>query len=63
MQAMLKIRFGNNPRVSHLNLGDAVDLSRIDLAYDGMHLTEAGNRIIAQRLVEPVSNAVAARGR
>ena len=37
------------------DLGDAIDLHNRALCYDGMHLTGAGNRRIAERLAAPVS--------
>lgn len=61
--AMVSRRFGAEPRVSYVSLGDAVDLTRRDLSFDGMHLTRAGNRIIAERLLEPVRRAIAGRSR
>jgi lysophospholipase L1-like esterase len=51
---MLSVRFAGNPNVHYLNLGTAVDLRDTSLCWDGMHLTEAGNRRIAAALVQPV---------
>ena len=51
---MLKARFGADPRVTYINLGDAVDMRNIDIAYDGVHLIASGNDTIASRLVAPV---------
>lgn len=56
--AMLKERFGDDPDVRHVNLGRAIDLSDRSLAYDGMHLTPAGNDRIAEGLVESVLEAL-----
>jgi hypothetical protein len=53
--AFLRRRFGDNPRVHLLDLSDAVALTDPALCYDGMHLTAAGNRIIAGKLAAPVS--------
>ena len=51
---MLSVRFAENPNVQYLNLGTAVDLRDATLCWDGMHLTEEGNRRIAAALVQPV---------
>ena len=45
-------RAAADPAVVHVNLGDAIDLTDERLAYDGMHLTGAGNAVIADALVE-----------
>jgi hypothetical protein len=55
LRTMLASRFGRDRNVSYVNLGDAVDLRNQTLAYDGMHLTSAGNAAIARRLVGPVA--------
>jgi hypothetical protein len=57
--AMLRARFGSDPRIRHVNLGEAIDLRDQRIAYDGLHLVAAGNDTIASRLVEPVLAAVA----
>lgn len=54
MSAMLQRRFGRDPRVRYVNLGPAVDLDDSRLSYDHMHLTAAGNAVIAGALVQPV---------
>ena len=51
---MLSVRFAGNPNVHYLNLGTAIDLRDTSLCWDGMHLTEEGNRRIAAALVQPV---------
>ncbi len=56
LAGLLKDRFASDPGVAHVNLGAAVDLNDRALAYDGMHLTGAGNAIIAEGFVEPVRN-------
>lgn len=61
MAAMLRRRFGAEPRVQHVDLGDAVDLRDPTLAFDGVHLTVAGNHRIAERLVDPVLAMAAQR--
>ncbi|HUQ88803.1 MAG TPA: hypothetical protein VM096_14700 [Vicinamibacterales bacterium] len=55
--SMLKTRFGADPRVTYLNLGDAIDMTNRDIAYDGLHLIASGNDTIASRLVAPVLEA------
>jgi hypothetical protein len=54
LRAMLRERFQVDRAVHYLDLGWAVDLKDRTLAYDGMHLTPAGNQRIADRLTEPV---------
>jgi len=58
--AMLQRRYAGDPRVQYLDLGDTVDLSDPQRSFDTMHLTAAGNTIVAAALVEPV-RAMAAR--
>jgi hypothetical protein len=62
LTAWLTDRFGHDPGVALVNLGEAVNLHDPALAYDGMHLTDAGNAVIAAGLVEPVRQ-MAARAR
>jgi lysophospholipase L1-like esterase len=52
--AFLQHRFGNHPLLRFTNLSDAVRLTDPALCYDGMHLTAAGNRVIAEKLAGPV---------
>ena len=54
IENMLSVRFARNPNVHYLNLGTAVDLRDTSLCWDGMHLTQEGNRRIAAALVQPV---------
>lgn len=58
LQRMLHDRFVGNPGVFYVNLGDAVDLRDRSLAYDGMHLLEGGNQIIANALAGPIAAAL-----
>ena len=51
---MISARFGSEPRVQYLDLGRAVDLQDPSLCWDGMHLSEEGNRRIAAALSQPV---------
>jgi hypothetical protein len=55
--AMLKARFGADRRVTYVNLGDAVDMRNVEIAYDGVHLIASGNDTIASELVAPVLEA------
>jgi len=59
--AMIERRYGADPHVAAVNLGEAIDLRDAALSFDGMHLTAEGNARIAARLVEPVL-AMAGRG-
>jgi lysophospholipase L1-like esterase len=52
--AFLQHRFGSNPLLRFTNLSDAVNLTDPALCYDGMHLTAAGNRVIAEKMTKPV---------
>jgi lysophospholipase L1-like esterase len=54
LEAMLKQRFEGQAHVHYLNLGRTVDLHDRSLCWDGMHLTEEGNRRIAEALIQPV---------
>ncbi len=54
LEAMLQRRFPNQPHLRYLNLGPAIDLRDKSLCWDGMHLTEEGNRRIALALSQPV---------
>ena len=51
---MLKQRFEGQAHLRYLNLGRTVDLQDRSLCWDGMHLTEEGNRRIAEALIQPV---------
>jgi hypothetical protein len=51
---MIESQFGTDARVAHANLGPVVDLRNVQLAFDGMHLTPQGNRLVGEALVEPV---------
>jgi hypothetical protein len=63
MAAMLARRFGSDPRVNYVNLGDQVALEDPALSFDQMHLTVAGNARVAAGLVEPVLEMAARRTR
>jgi hypothetical protein len=50
LRAMLAARFGEDRAVHYLDLGREVDVRDRALALDSVHLTDAGNRRIANRL-------------
>jgi lysophospholipase L1-like esterase len=54
LERLLRSRFAAEPRLRYLNLGRTVDLRDSSLCWDGMHLTEEGNRRIAAALTRPV---------
>jgi lysophospholipase L1-like esterase len=54
LAAMLAQRFAGQARLRYVNLGRTIDLRDKSLCWDGMHLTEEGNRRIAEALVRPV---------
>ena len=54
LEAMIQMRFSNQAHLRYLNLGRTVDLRDKSLCWDGMHLTEEGNRRIAGALRQPV---------
>lgn len=54
LEGMLTKRFAGQADFRYLNLGRTVDLRDESLCWDGMHLTEEGNRRIAQALAQPV---------
>ena len=53
LERMLAARLAGEPRVRYFNLGNVVDLRDQSLCWDGMHLTEEGNRRIAAALRQP----------
>lgn len=57
---MLARRFANDPRVIHIDLRQAIDLSDTMLSFDAMHLTAAGNRLAAERMSKALAPLVAA---
>jgi lysophospholipase L1-like esterase len=54
LEAMLKQRFPGQAHLRYLNLGRTIDLQNRSLCWDGMHLTEEGNRRIAEALIQPM---------
>jgi lysophospholipase L1-like esterase len=58
---MIARKFSGEPKVRYVDLRETVDLSKRDIAFDGMHLTPAGNGTIADALLDPVRQALSAR--
>jgi len=51
---MLRVVYRDDARVHYVNMGKAVDLADPALCYDGVHLTAAGNRQLAQHLAPEI---------
>lgn len=62
LAGMLRTRFGAQPGFRYVNLGWTVPLSDPALAYDGMHLSSAGNGRIAEALAGPVAELLGSAG-
>jgi hypothetical protein len=58
LAAMLRTRFGGNPRVHYFNMGRVVDLADPRMSFDGVHLTARGNQTIAEELSTPLFAAM-----
>jgi lysophospholipase L1-like esterase len=54
LEASLARQFGGDAGVRYVNLGRSVDLRDPRMAYDGLHLTAAGNQKIGSALAPPV---------
>lgn len=54
LRTFLAHRFGNDPEIRYVNLGDRVDLENVQLSFDHMHLTASGNEQLAGALVDSV---------
>lgn len=54
LENMIRARFNGQTKVRYLSLGRVIDLRDRSLCWDGMHLTDEGNRRIAEALVKPV---------
>jgi lysophospholipase L1-like esterase len=54
LEASLRRDFGADSGVRYANLGRRVDLHDPNLAYDGIHLTAAGNQRVAAMLAPTV---------
>jgi len=58
LEKMIKARFPDQQNVRYVNLGRVLDLRDRSLCWDGMHLTEEGNRRIAEALSKPVLDLI-----
>jgi hypothetical protein len=47
---MLGREFGRDPQFLYLDLGKAMDLSSPEQSPDGLHRTDIGNHVVAQRI-------------
>lgn len=55
---MVKRRFDGDPRVALADVGSVVTLTDPNVSFDRMHLTPAGNQMVAAALADPVLRAV-----
>lgn len=63
LQTMLRDVHGSDAGVRYLDMGRGIDLKDPALAYDGVHLTPAGNAMMAGQLVSPALALLAQAGR
>jgi len=61
LAAMIARQFGNDTGVVYASFERHVDLTSVDVTFDGMHLKPEANALVASALVEPVLNVAAAR--
>jgi lysophospholipase L1-like esterase len=54
MSEVLLRRYRNESRLRYVDAGPSVDIADPRFGYDGMHLTAAGNRLVADVLVDPL---------
>ena len=54
---MLEVMYAKKKRVHYVNMGPTVDLNDRELCYDGVHLTVAGNRQLAEHLAPEILKA------
>ncbi len=59
--AMVSQKFSSDSRVRSIDLSHAVDLANRHLSFDGMHLDQDGNALIARALAAPLRSMLAAR--
>lgn len=59
LRAMLTEKFAGEARLHYLNMGRAVNLTDRALCYDGVHLTAAGNALLAKELAPAVADILA----
>jgi lysophospholipase L1-like esterase len=58
LHAFLERRFPGDPHLHFANMGDTINLKDLSLAFDGMHLTARGNRIVADAMVPYVRDLI-----
>lgn len=54
LEALISRRFGGDPRVRYASMRGIVDVGDPAMSFDQMHLTAAGNRLVATRLADVV---------
>lgn len=54
LRQFLEARYPANSNIAYADFGLAIDVTDPSVAFDGMHLTEKGNRSVAEQLVDPV---------
>jgi hypothetical protein len=63
LRGAIALRFGHDAGVAYSDFGRALDLRDESMAFDGMHLTAAGNRVLADAFVPAVLGLIEASGR
>jgi hypothetical protein len=58
--AMIARVFGTDPQVVRADLSQLIDLTNVEVTFDGMHLKPDANAIVANALADPVVAAVGA---
>ncbi len=59
LEKMVQARFAADRRVTYVAMGNTVNLGDEQHSFDEMHLTAAGNRLVATALAEPVAGMIA----
>jgi lysophospholipase L1-like esterase len=62
LRGAIAARFGNDTGVAYADFGRALDLRDVSMAFDGMHLTVAGNRVLADAFVPAVLGLIEGSG-
>ena len=60
LRGAIAAQFGRDAGVAYADLGRALDVRDMSMAFDGMHLTMAGNRTLADALLPAVSGLIEA---
>ena len=50
--------YPNNQNVLYQNLGDSLSLNNLNLAYDGMHLTQEGSKLMADAIAARIKDFI-----